>query len=228
VSEGNNRGQNARTKNRADSKLMLPHSAREKLSAAGIYCQPRVSLAHQKSPQRHVLRAVESGGAVREFGHYVAFCEGDGKPIPWLQPLESITANGPHAVIIAPLLIGVEIFRVGHTYELLICRHEARSGQNGKPPYVFSQPVFVGRQGHLSLELWGRDKEVAGEIAPEFFTHGGERNEIPPRFLLTVRAVTKGVTCLGCEKAIFARAAALLVAEAGVPAQNETALEAAR
>lgn len=226
MSDGNNTGQKPRTKNRAGSSLPLPVSAREKLSAAGIYCQPRVSLAYQKSAKRHVLRALESGGAVREFGHYVAFCDANGQAISWLQPLESITANGPHAVVIAASLIGVEIFRVGHTYELLICRHEARCNPDGRPPFVFSQPMFVGSQGHLSLELWGRDKEVAGEIAPEFFTHGGERNEVPPRFLPAVRAATNGVTCVGCERAIFARPAALPVAEAGAPAQDETALEA--
>jgi hypothetical protein len=188
-------------------RLLLPARAIQKLSAAGIYCQPRVSIAYQKSVERHVLRAVECGGAVREFGHYVAFCDGKGQAIPWLQPLESITANGPHAVIIAPALVSVEMFRVEHTYELIIARHEARSGKDGTPPFVFSQAVFVGRQGHLSLELWGRDKEAAGEIAPEFFTHGGERHEIPARLLPVVRAVTRGVSCVGCDKAQFAHAA---------------------
>lgn len=187
-------------------RLLLPPTALQKLSAAGIYCQPRLSLAYQKSVKRHVLRGMESGGAVREFGHYVVFCDTNGKFIPWLQPLQSITANGPHAVIIAPSLVSVEMFRVEQTYELIIARHEARSGKDGKPPFVFSQPVFVGRHGYLSLELWGRDREAAGEIAPEFFTHGGERNDVPPRFLAAVSAVTKGVTCLGCEKAQFAQA----------------------
>jgi hypothetical protein len=187
-------------------RLRLPPAALEKLSAAGIYCQPRLSLAYQKAAKRHVLRGVESGGAAREFGHYVAFCDGNGEPVAWLQPLQSITANGPHAVVIAPMLVSVEMFRVEQTYELIIARHEARSGSDGKPPFVFSQAIFFGRHGHLSLELWGRDREAAGEIAPEFFTHGGERNDIPVRFLAAVRAVTKGVTYVGCEKAQFARA----------------------
>lgn len=187
-------------------RLLLPRSALEKLSATGIYCQPRVALAYQRAAKRHVLRGVESGGAVREFGHYVAFCDANGQSIAWLQPLQSITANGPHAVVIAPMLVSVEMFRVEQTYELIIARHEARSGKDGKPPFVFSQATFVGRHGYLSLELWGHDREAAGEIAPEFFTHGGERNDIPPRFLAAVRAVTKGVTCLDCESAQFAHA----------------------
>jgi hypothetical protein len=164
---------------------------------------------------------------VREFGHYVAFCDGDGKPVAWLQPLQSITANGPHAVVIAPMLVSVEMFRVEQTYELIIARHEVRSARDGKAPLAFSQATFIGRHGHLSLELWGRDREAAGEIAPEFFTHGGERNDIPARFLAAVRAVTKGVTYVGCEKAQFARAPeaaaapTTVAAVAGVTTQNQ-------
>jgi hypothetical protein len=187
-------------------RLRLASAALQKLSAAGIYCQPRLSLAYQRSAKRHVLRGIESGGAVREFGHYVVFCDSNGRSIPWLQPLQSITVNGPHAVIIAPSLVSVEMFRVEQTYELMIARHEARAGKDGKPPFVFSQAVFVGRHGCLSLELWGRDREASGEIAPEFFTHSGERHGIPARFSAAVRAATKGVTNLGCEKAQFAHA----------------------
>jgi hypothetical protein len=136
----------------------------------------------------------------------VGFCDGNGEPVAWLQPLQSITANGPHAVIISPMLVSVEMFRVEQTYELIIARHEVRSARDGKAPFVFAQATFVGRHGYLSLELWGRDRETAGEIAPEFFTHGGERNEIPRRFLAAVRAVTKGVACLACERPQFAQA----------------------
>ena len=206
-------------------RLLLPPAALEKLSAAGIYCQPRLSLAYQKAAKRHVLRGVESGGAVREFGHYVAFCGGNGERIGWLQPLQSITANGPHAVVIAPMLVSVEMFRVEQTYELIIARHEARPARDGKAPFVFSQATFVGRHGHLSLELWGRDREAAGEIAPEFFTHGGERNDIPARFLAAVRAVTKGVTCLGCEEAQFAHAPDAATAAAAAPVAVTMAVE---
>lgn len=198
--------QNGRRDRRTPVRLVLPAIAVEKLSAAGIYCQPRLSLAYQRSTKRHVLRGIESGGAVREFGHYVAFCDSKGQSIPWLQPLQSITANGPHAVIIAPALVSVEMFRIEQTYELIIARHEARAGVDGKPPFVFSQVVFVGRHGYLSLELWGRDREAAGEIVPEFFTQSGERHEIPARFSTAVRAVTKGVTHLDCNSAQFAHA----------------------
>jgi hypothetical protein len=206
VSEGNEGVQDKKQGKRPPVRLLLPAAAFEKLSAAGIYCQPRLALAYQRSAQRHVLRAIESGGAVREYGHYVVFCDSKGAPLPWLQPLQSIIPNGPHAVIIAPSMVSVEMFRVEQTYELIIARHQARAGKDGKPPFVFSHAVFAGRHGYLSLELWGRDREAAGEIAPEFFTLSGERHEIPARFSAAVRAATKGVTTLACGKAQFAHA----------------------
>jgi hypothetical protein len=207
VSEQNEAKQDGKRRKRPPVRLLLPAAALEKLSAAGIYCQPRLSLAYQKSANRHVLRGIESGGAVREYGHYVVFCDSKGEPLPWLQPLQSIIPNGPHAVIIAPSLVSAEMFRVEQTYELIITRHEARVGKDGRPPFVFSQAVLVGRHGYLSLELWGRDREAAGEIAPEFFTHSGERHDIPTIFSAAVRAATKGVTSLACNKAQFAYAA---------------------
>ena len=101
---------------RARVRLFLAAVVRERLSVAAVYCRPGVSLAYQRVAQRHVLRGIESGGAVRELGHYVVFCDRNGEAIPWLQPLEAITANGPHAVIVAPSLVGVEVFRVERTY----------------------------------------------------------------------------------------------------------------
>lgn len=228
MSDGNEAKQERKRGKRSPVRLLLPAVALQKLSAAGIYCQPRLSLAYQKSAMRHVLRGIESGGAMREYGHYVVFCDSEGKPLPWLQPLQSIIPNGPHAVIIAPSLVSVEMFRVQQTYELIIVRHEARPGKDGKPPFVFSQPVCFGRHGYLSLELWGRDCEAAGEIAPEFFTQSGERHEIPARFSAAVRATTKGVTSLACDKAQFAHAPDLIVSAAVQPDAADPADENAR
>ena len=223
MTEANGTKENGKRGRRSPVRLVLHSAALEKLSAAGIYCQPRLFLAYQRSARRHVLRGVESGGAVREFGHYVVFCDNKGQSIPWLQPLQSITANGPHAVIIAASLVSVEMFRVEQTYELIIARHEARTGKDGKPPFVFSQAVFVGRHGHLSLELWGGDRAAAGEIAPEFFTHSGERHEIPARFSAAVRAATKGVTSLGCDSAQFAHAPEMMAQPEATEAVAESA-----
>jgi hypothetical protein len=147
---------------------------------------------------------VESGGAVRELGHFVVFCDAEGQPVPWLQPVQSIGANGLHAVVIAPSLVSVELFRFEQTYELLIARHTSHAaGGNGRPR-LWSEVLFRGRQGYLSLELWNRDREAAGSITPEFLTRAGERKDIPVCFITAVKAATKGVNMIGCDKPQFA------------------------
>lgn len=187
-------------------RLALPRAALRRCEEAGIFCQPTVSLEYQRLAKRHVVRGLESGGASKEIGHYVALCGPDGERLAWLQPVQSLIGNGPHAVVIAPVLVSVEVFRIEQTYELLIARHEFLPGEDGKRPRPRSQIRFRGKQGHLSLELWGRDKEAAGKIAPEFFSRSGERTEIPVRFLDAVKAATQGASTVGCRAAIFAHA----------------------
>jgi hypothetical protein len=143
----------------------------------------------------------------RETGHYVAFCNPDGEPLAWLQPVQSLTANGPHAVVIAPTLVSVEVFRAQQTYELLIARHEPRGWEDGRRPRLSSQVLFRGTQGYLSLELWGKDREAAGRITPEFFNRSGERKEIPLRFVEAVNAAAKGATTIDCREAVVVRGA---------------------
>ena len=57
-------------------RLTLPAAAVQRLRKAGIYCCPGVTIEFQQTPKRHVLRGRESGGAIKEFGHYVSFCGG--------------------------------------------------------------------------------------------------------------------------------------------------------
>src|ERR1700682_4818084 len=59
-----------------------------RLQEAGILCQPEVSLQYQTLAKRSVLRGVESGGATKEIGRYVTFCDERGECIPWLQPID--------------------------------------------------------------------------------------------------------------------------------------------
>jgi hypothetical protein len=65
--------------------LRLPAMTLKSLKAAGIYCQPSVSIEHQHLAGRYVLRGVESGGAVADLGAYCSFVEETGQPISWLQ-----------------------------------------------------------------------------------------------------------------------------------------------
>lgn len=187
-------------------RLALPRAVLRRRERAGIYCQPAVSLEFQRQNKLYVVRGVESGGGTREIGHYVAFCGAAGEPLAWLQPVQSLTANGSHAVVIAPALVSVEVFRAQQTYEMLIARHEPQGGDDGRRPRLSSQVLFRGTQGYLSLELWGKDREAAGRITPEFFNRAGERKEIPLRFVDAVKAAVKGATTIDCREAVLARA----------------------
>jgi hypothetical protein len=121
-------------KNRSFFGLALPEAARERLRRAGIFVQTVVTVEHQNLAQRYVVRGVESGGAVENFGHYVTFAAEDGSPLPYLCPVESLAVNGPHAVVVAPVLVRAEMLRAGNTYELLITRHHPDAKRNGKRP----------------------------------------------------------------------------------------------
>ena len=180
-------------------RLTLPSAAVKRLAEAGIHCHPEIGLEYQRAAGRYVLRGRESGGGTSELGRYVSFCADDGQRLPWLIRPDSLTRNGDHAVVVAPLLVSIEMFRFEHTYELLILRHTILEAEKGKRPAVLSQVVFRGWQGQLPLDLAGKDKSQAGKIAPEFFDRSGEPKEIPPAYVEAVHAVTKAVNCCNCS-----------------------------
>ncbi len=183
--------------------LVLPYAAISPLKKYGIYAQTAVSLEHQSVAKRYVVRGVESGGAVEETGRYVTFAGENGEALSWLQPVDSLTVNGVHALVIAPVLTRIEMFRKGRTYELRITRHRPGPGEKGRRPELLAENVFRGREGYLGLELWGKDKEFAGAVLPQFFTRSGEEIQIPECFRAVARAVTHAVNCAGCEHSHF-------------------------
>ncbi len=187
--------------------LRLPHRVLRRLQTVGIYCRQEVSLEHQQLARRYVVRGVESGGAIKEMGRYVTFAGLDGEPLCQLQPLDSLGVNGVHAVILAPALVRIEMFRFGRTYQLVISVHEPNQTGTGRRPVLVSREIFRGVDGHLGLELYGKDKELAGSILPEFFSRSGERTELPPRFREAARAVTAAVNCLGCMHSHYLKVA---------------------
>ncbi len=75
-----------------------------RLRKVAIYGQPQLSLEHQGRAKRYVVRGVESGGATEEVGYYVTFAGENGEALPWLQTIDSLAVNGPHAVVIAPVV----------------------------------------------------------------------------------------------------------------------------
>ena len=165
-----------------------------RLHELGIWCQPEVSVQFQRLARRAVVRGVESGGATKEIGRYVTFCDESGGQLGWLQPIDSMSSNGRHAVVIAESLVSVEVLRVRTTYEILIVRH--RLGEQAR---VEAEVLFRGREGHLPLDLTGSDKAMAGRILPEFFDRAGERIDIPGDFANALKAAVQGANCVFCS-----------------------------
>ncbi len=169
-----------------------------RLQEAGIVCQPEVSMQYQTLAKRSVLRGVESGGATKEIGRYFTLCDEAGAPIAWLQPIDSVAVNGRHAVVIAPGLVSVDVFRVRHTYDVLIAKHAVVQSAEGQRGRVEARVLFRGHQGHLPLDLAGGDKQMLGRIVPEFFNKAGEPIEVPREFLSALKAAVRGANCVGC------------------------------
>jgi hypothetical protein len=153
--------------------------------------------------KRYVVHGTESGGAVRELGRYVTFAGAEGEPIPHLHPIDSLRANGSHAVVVAHTLTMVDMFRFGRTCQVLIVKHEPLMEAPGKRPELKSTVLFRGVDGYLGLELEGKGREAMGAMLPEFYSRSGEKNEIPVQFRAVVQAATLAVTCIDCRHSHF-------------------------
>jgi hypothetical protein len=176
-----------------------------RLRKVAIYGQPQLSLEHQGRAKRYVVRGVESGGATEEVGYYVTFAGENGEALPWLQTIDSLAVNGPHAVVIAPVVTRIEMLRIARTYELCITRHRPVAVEPGHRPKLHAEELFSGAHGYLALELWGKDKDLSGCVRPQFFTRSGEEIELPVGFGEAVKSTTSGVTCLNCSHPHYAR-----------------------
>lgn len=194
-----------------------------RLQETGILCQPEVSLQYQAMAKRSVLRGVESGGATRELGRYVTFCDERGERIAWLQPIDSVAVNGRHAVVIAPALVSVDVFRVRHTYDVLILAHTVVQVEDGRRARLESKVLFRGRQGYLPLDLSGDEKNIAGEIVPEFFNRAGEPITVPAIFGKALKAAVRGASCVSCTHQHYLRAPQAATVALTIAAGVETA-----
>ncbi len=185
--------------------LVLPRHIVRRLDQVGIHARADVSLEHQHLAQRYVVRGVESGGAIAEMGRYVTFAGEAGESLPHLQPVDSLALNGVHAVVVAPVLVRIELFRTGRTCQLLVTKHEPRKIEDGRRPSLESSIVFRGVDGLLDVELWGKDRVVAGSVVPHFWSRAGEKMEIPAIFQPAVQAATHGASCVGCSHGHYLR-----------------------
>lgn len=187
------------TRSRSPVGLRLSEGALRVLRERGIFAQSSVSLEHQHLAKRYVIRGLESGGASGDVGHYVTFAREDGSPAECFCPVETIGVNGPHAVVLAPVLVRVEMLRKTSTYELLITQHRPSQFSNGTRPLLEAKVLFRGVHGRLELDLSGKDKARAGTVLPTFCSRGGDEVGIPRRFRSAVRAVTAAANCAGCS-----------------------------
>lgn len=185
--------------------LKLRPTVINRLRKLGIYARPQVSLEHQGLAKRYVVRGVESGGALAEIGYYVSFADQYGEALAWLQTLDSLTVNGLHAVVLAPVLTRIEMLRIGRTYDLSITRHHPVTIHAGQRPRLHAEEIFRGAHGYLALELWGKDKDLNSCLRPQFFTRSGEEIPIPAGFENAVKAVTCGTSCIGCSHPHYSR-----------------------
>ncbi|HET8924391.1 MAG TPA: hypothetical protein VFN26_15500 [Candidatus Acidoferrum sp.] len=180
--------------------LTLSRRVLRRLNEVGIFAQSQVSLEHQHLAKRYVVRGIESGGAVKDLGRYVTFCGPDGEPLPYLHPIDVIGVNGVHAVVVAPVLVRIELFRAGRTCQLLITNHEPGKVESGRRPPLENRVLFRGVNGLLDLELLRAGGDLASRsVMPEFWSRGGEGLGIPAVFAAAIGAATQGVSCVGCS-----------------------------
>lgn len=180
--------------------LTLSRRVLRRLNEVGIFAQSQVSLEHQHLARRYVVRGIESGGAVKDLGRYVTFCGPDGEPLPYLHPIDAIGVNGVHAVVVAPVLVRIELFRASRTCQLLITKHQPGEAEHGRRPPLENRILFRGVNGLVDLELLRTGSDLAGRSAvPEFWSRAGEMLGIPAVFAAAVGAATKGVSCVGCS-----------------------------
>lgn len=190
---------NPKTQSGAHRGLVLPRRALRRLAEAGIFAQASVSLEYQQLSKRYVVRGVESGGAVEGLGRYVTFCDAQGQPLPWLHPLDGIGVNGVHALVVAPSLVRVEMFRRGQTYDVLISRMAPGHQDKGKRPGLQSTTIFHAQEGYLPADLVKRRRDQKEIETPRFYSRSGEPLPVPCQFESVIKAITLAVLCVGCK-----------------------------
>lgn len=179
--------------------MRLPSITLKHLREARIYCQPTLSIEHQREAKRWVLRGVESGGAAADLGAYSGFVGADGSPLPWLQRVDSVGVNGVHAITVAQSMQRLEMIRIGKTYDLFITRHSLANPDANRRPKLESSIVFYGRRGTLEMELWGKDSRFRGAVCPVFYSRSGEVLTLPAEFEWAAENLTTAVCCVGCR-----------------------------
>jgi hypothetical protein len=173
--------------------LRLPQKALQSLRAYGILCEPSVSIYWQKAADHYLIRARESGGAVREIGAYCGFASDPEDPPSWTEPFEPLTRNGLHVLVLAPTLVRVHVFRYRQTYDLLITRHRLTGRPARKRPLLENTVLFHGVRGAFP------QGEPAGEVLPLFDDGFGNPARVPESLREIANGAIVGADCIGCN-----------------------------
>jgi hypothetical protein len=178
--------------------MLLPADTLAQVRKTGIRCRPQLDVVYQQQAKTWKLRGEESGGAVELLGHYVGFVGVDGCALPWLQRVQNFLPNGMHAVIVGDEFVRVEMFRFENTYDLLITEHwlDRRDGRRAE---MRSSILFLGRNGFLETELWGKDSAFRGVAMPHFLTRSGEPSPPDSPWTDATLKATEAVCCCGCR-----------------------------
>jgi len=184
-----------------DRGVSLPQEYRQELRRLRITAWRAMSIA--SSSHGPVVRGTESGGAVEQIGHYLTFAAENGQPLEWLHPQDAIAPNQTHAVVVAPALLRIEVFRLQRNYEVAITKHTTKT-VDGKPKLVSSM-AFRGH-GFLGLELWNKEKAFRGAVLPTFTTRGGDEIPVPEAYQAALKAAVEGASCLGCRHSHYLQA----------------------
>jgi hypothetical protein len=133
-------------------------------------------------------------------GRACAFVAEDGSPLPWLQSIHSIAANGRHAIFLAERMVRLEMLRSARTWELSITLFILSRVSERVRPQIVSKPLFRGRDGVLSVDLWKDEHQgLRGKLAPIFYSRAGEVLPFPPPFEEAIRKTTAAACCVGCK-----------------------------
>ena len=144
---------------------------------------------------------------MKDLGRYVTFCGPYGEPLPYLHPIDAIGVNGVHAVVVAPILVRIELFRTGRTCQLLITKHQPGEAELGRRPPLKNRVLYRGVNGLIDVELLRAGSDLdRRSVMPEFWSRTGETFGIPPVFAAAVEGATKGVTCIGCPHSHYLQA----------------------
>jgi hypothetical protein len=114
--------------------------------------------------------------------------------------------NGVHALVIASTVVRVEMFRVGHTYDLFITQHSPVLSHHGKRPPLESKTLFRAQEGYLTWDLVRENKGLRGSVMPAFHSRSGEMLTVPVEFEAVVKAIAGAANCVGCGHSHYLRA----------------------